>query len=431
MKGSSALVVFALGALAACSSTPTASITLSTGDEGDAFSRAPAPTSLLVEAVGLDGVATELARTALPTDTISLGDRARTDVTSLRVTARDGAGNVVVRGASLFFQYGALENTDFSVFVQRTGELARMPRAPAALDAPVAVIAVDRYVLMASGTSSFLYDLLLLRTLGHSPTLKRPARSVVAYETYMLAIDENGMTTIDLTNDVSVENEPPGGGTFGDVSGGVTIAGNDGASYVVGGTRSSGEPTTRILVVSKEGKASFANLGVARRGACATYVDGRGLVVYGGAATGAGAEVLATGATTATPLPYAADPVTGCGASALTPSHILVAGGSLAGAIARRPGRVLDLACTKDCAPFPWPNDIALARASVVTLTPEAAVVAGDDATGGSLVFRISSKDSRPIPLKVPRKGAQILALPMPGQLAVIGGAPAIEAYVE
>ena len=63
-------------------------------------------------------------------------------------------------------QFGALENSPLQVFVQRTGELARLPRAPAVLDAPLLGVTVGRYLVAASGTTVFLYDLLRLDVLA-------------------------------------------------------------------------------------------------------------------------------------------------------------------------------------------------------------------------------------------------------------------------
>ena len=95
-------------ALTSCKDTPSATITITTGDELDAFSRAPAPTTLVVENVGLDGTVTELSRTSLPTEEISLGDKGRTDVGAFRVTAIDATGKALLKGESLFVQFGAL-----------------------------------------------------------------------------------------------------------------------------------------------------------------------------------------------------------------------------------------------------------------------------------------------------------------------------------
>lgn len=420
------LALAALG-LAACAGEPSATITLTTGEELDAFSRAPAPTSLVVESIGLDGAAKELARTSLPRDELSLGSLPRTDAAALRVTAADASGATVLRGESLYFQWGALEDAAFEVFVQRTRELARYPRSPAALEAPLASVALARYVLMASGTSAFLYDLLMLRTLGTSPTLPRPARSLATYGSAALVVDEAGASVIDLTTSRSEELAAPTGGTFAEVAGGATVISLDGASYVVGGTRPAGGATARVLVVAADGKATFATLATAREGACATFVEGRGLVVYGGDATGASAEVLAAGATQGSPLPYPADAAKGCGAAALDPTHVLVAGGTPGPANAK----VIDLACGKDCAPVLWKGSVDLTRVTAAALGPGAALVVGDAPGGETRALRLTPEGASEVPLKAPRRGGRLLALPVKGHVAVLGGAAAIERYLE
>ena len=113
----------ASGASTSCKSTPTATVVLNTGEERDALSRDPAPSTLIVESVGLDGKATALSRTFLPSDSLSLGDHGRTDVGAFRIRAVDPAGKTLLRGESLFVQFGALESGSLQVFVQRTGEL--------------------------------------------------------------------------------------------------------------------------------------------------------------------------------------------------------------------------------------------------------------------------------------------------------------------
>jgi hypothetical protein len=203
--------------------------------------------------------------------------------------------------------------------------------------------------------------------------------------------------------------------------------------YVVGGTRVGGGPSSRVLVIANDGTTTFASLAKPREGACATFVTGRGLVVYGGNAADAGAEVLAPGAAIATPLPFPADAVKGCGASALDATHVLVVGGAgspldVAGAAA---ARVLDLGCADKCAPSPWPGALGLVRAEAFTLAPNAAIVAGDDATGASHVFRVTDGGAAEIGLKAARRGARLVALPVAGTLAIVGGAAAIEQYRE
>jgi hypothetical protein len=415
-----------LGLLLACSDTPEGTIALVTGEETDVFSRAPAPVTLVTEKVALDGTRTEIARTSLPADTVRLGDQQRSDVGALRVTGLDAAGQPVVRGETLLVQWGALENTALEVFVQRTGELARMPRGPSAFEPQVATVIAGRYVFAANGTSSMLYDLLALRPLSNPPVLSRPAKSIASVGTAVLVVDDAGATTLDLSDGTSYPLDAPTGGTFAEVAGGAHVAAPDGTQYIVGATRATGGPTARVLVIDAEGKGSFAALSGAREGACATFIEGRGLVVVGGDSAAAGAEVLGPGATLGTPLPFPPDPTKGCGATALDNAHVAVAGGGAAGG----PVRVLDLACTTACAPASWPDTVPLVRAEASTIASDVAFVVGDDATGATHAYRASATGTREIPLRVARRGARLVRTAA-GVFAVVGGAAGIEQYLE
>lgn len=421
-------------ALAGCSDTPTATLTLTTGEETDAFSKGPSPSTLVVESVDVDGNVQELARTALPTDDLSLGDKGRTDVGAIRVRAMDAAGNVLLKGETLYVQFGALEDASLEVFVQRVGELARLPRSSVALDAPLLGTAVARYVVAASGTTLSLFDLLLLQPVSGLSALPRPAKSLATFGTAAVVIDELGASTVDLSTNSSSALPAPAGGTFAEVAGGATVTAPDGSAYVVGGTRTTGGPSQRVLVISKDGATSFASLSSPREGACATWVEGRGLVVVGGGdATAAGAELLPIGLAQATRFSYPADGVKRCAASTLDASHVLVAGGtgSPADVAGAAPARVLDLACSAECKPVLWPGALPLVRAESFTLAPNAALVAGDDATGAMRAFRVSDTGAREVPLKAARRNARLVALPVKGTVAVVGGGAAIEEYVE
>lgn len=418
----------------ACSDTPTATITITTGDEADAFSRSPAPTTLVVDSVGLDGKVAELARTSLPTDDISLGDKGRTDVGAIRVRASDAAGNVVMKGETLYLQFGALENASLEVFVQRVGELARLPRSTGAGDAPLLGTTVARYVVSVNATNLALYDMLLLKPIEGLPALPRAARSFVTFGTAAIVVDEQGASTVDLSTGSASDLAAPAGGTFAEIAGGSTVSLPDGSAYVVGGTRATGGPSQRVLVISKEGATSFATLAAPREGACATWVEGRGLVVVGGGdANAPGAELIAIGQAQGTPFSYPADTVKRCAAATLDASRVLVAGGSgsAADVAGAAPARVLDLACSNDCKPVAWPGALPLVRAEAFTLAPNAVLIAGDDATGASRVFRASDTGSREIALKAPRRNARLLALPLEGTVAVVGGGAPIEQYLE
>jgi hypothetical protein len=434
-------LVCAALALAACTSTPTATFTVTTGDETDAFTRSPAPTLLVVDALDLTGNAQEVARTALPADTLPLGDKARTDVGAIRVTALDAAGKQLLRGETLYVQFGALENTPLEVFVQRLGELARMPRGGAVLDAPRLGVTNARYIIAASGMQVLVYDLLTLQALSGIPSFPRAAKSLVTFGAAAIAIDEQGATTIDLSTAQTSELTAPADGSFAEVAGGMTISAPDGSAYVIGGTRTSGGPSQRVLSITKDGAIAFVTLAVPREGACATWVDGRGVVIVGGNVPGAagttnatvGVEVLAPGSGQATRLSFPADAVKGCGASTLDASHVLVAGGvgSSADVGGAAPARVVDLSCGSMCTPAIWPGPLPLVRAESFTLAPGAALVAGDDAAGASHVFRVTATESKEIPLKAPRRNARMIGLPVKGTVAIVGGAAPIEQYIE
>jgi hypothetical protein len=420
-------------ALVACSSTPTATFTLTTGGEADALTRSPTPTTLIVQALDVDGNAQELARTALPADELSLGDKSRTDVGALRVLAVDATGKQLLRGESLYVQFGALENSPLDVFIQRTGELARMPGGGAVLDAPRLGISVARYLVSASGTNMQIYDLLRLTTLTGVPALMRPARSLVVFGTAAIVIDEAGATTVDLSTGAASELAAPAGGTFEEIAGGATVTLSDTSAYVVGGTRATGGPSQRVLVITKDGGVSFATLAFAREGACATWVEGRGLVVMGGNAKDPGVEIIAPGAVQGAPLAFAPDGVKGCGASALDASHVVLAGGagSSVDVAGSAPARVVDLACATGCTPAVWPGALPLVRAESFARAQGVVLLAGDDATGASRVFRATAAGNQEIAVKAPRRNARLVALPIKGTAAIVGGAAPIEQYLE
>lgn len=417
-----------------CSQDKTGTITLSVGAETDAFTRSPAPTVLVVEKIATDGSKQEISRTSLPGgDEISLGDVGRSDTGALRVSGLDASGKVLLSGESLFLEFGALEQVSMNVFVQRTGEFARMPNAPPTpLASPVTDVALGRYVLVASGTTTQLYDLLSLSTLGQAPTLARPARSLIVFDTTTLAIDENGASTLDLTDGTESTLTAPVGGSFAEIAGGATVNAPDGSSYVVGGTRLSGGATSRVMRVESDGTASFVNLTTAREGACATWIEGRGLVIVGGSTEGAGVEVLGATATQATPLAYPADAVRGCGVAPIDTSRIIVAGGTGASGDTGQgaPSRVIDLGCTANCTPSSGTVPIPLVRSDAVFIANDAVLVAGDDATNVTHAFRVTPTETREVPLRAPRSGGRLVALPT-GGAALVGGVVEIEQYRE
>jgi hypothetical protein len=424
---------FTLAAGVACGDKPEATITLTFGEEQGVLTRAPAPTTLIVEAVDTEDKHTEIAKVPLPTEQLDLGEQNRGGTGALSVRALDPTGATLVKGDSLFFQWGALESADLEVFVQRVGELARVPRGPAAFDAAIATMAVGRYAFAINGSRTMLYDFLRLKTQESAPVLPRAAKSIIMFETYVLAIDDAGGTTFELASGQSTDLTNPENGTFAEVAGGATIEAPDGISYLVGGTRPSGGATQKILKLDVKGALTYVSTAKAREGACAAWVEGRGLVIYGGNLD-APPEVVAPGAATGTELPFPADPVKNCALATLDGTHVVVAGGSGAKGDtgAGLPARVLDLTCASNCTPAPWQGPIALARAQAVALGPDKIFVVGDDAAGNSHAFRAapSPANLREVPLKTGRRGARVIALPR-GGAAIVGGGIGIEQYVE
>jgi hypothetical protein len=134
----------------------------------------------------------------------------------------------------------------------------------------------------------------------------------------------------------------------------------------------------------------------------------------------------------AAPQPFTASPGN-ASAATLDASHVLVAGGvgSTADVGGAAPARVLDLACGTMCAPALWPGSLPLVRAEAFMLAPGAALVTGDDAAGSSHVFRVTATESKEIALKAPRRNARMIALPVKGTVAIVGGASPCEQYVE
>ncbi|MCL2724744.1 MAG: hypothetical protein FWD69_09940 [Polyangiaceae bacterium] len=417
----------------ACNTTSSGTINITTGGETDAFTRTPVPSTLVVENIALDGTTTEITRTALPASEVDLGNLNPSTIGALRVSAIDAAGTVLLQGQSLDVQFGALDGASMNVFVQRVGEFARLPQTPSTvLASPVVDIADGRYIFAASGTASALYDLLALAPMSSAPVLTRSAESIATVSTTVLVVDETGATMIDLSTASTTDATAPTGGNFGDIAGGATVYAPDGSLYIVGGTRTTGDATTRVLYINASGNASFVNLAAPRRGACAAWMDGHGLVVYGGSATGAGAEVLASTSTLGSPLAFPPDPVIGCAATAFDGHRMIVAGGqgTADDPNAFSPARVVDVACTSSCTPAAGTTDVPLVRAQAVTVGADAALAVGDDATGQTRAYRVTPTDVREITLKVPRTGGRLVAMPT-GGAAVVGGAAEIEQYRE
>jgi len=418
----SSLTLLSLHELAvACSTTPTGTIQLDLGGETGVFTRDPAPATVTVDFVDSSGGRKNLFTGGI-NDSLTLSDVDQGADGYLDLAAADSSGTVRVRGRSLPFEFGAIADATFDLFVQRTGELARLPGDVDAREAPLTTVVTGRYVMISGGTSdTTLYDVLVWGPLGTPPNLPRVPKSLAVSGTLALVIDDNGATSYDLSQSTSTDVTVPNGGSLAEILGGDTVYANDGTAYIVGATRPTGDATARVLKVATDGTLSFVSLSAPRVGAVAVWVEGRGVVVVGGSSTAPGIEVLGAGGTSAAALAF--DPIREpmLSVAAIDGGHI-VAGAKPA---------LYDLTCVSMCKPTAWmAPPVALVHADyfpLLNITTDIVMV-GWDAQNATHMFRIAEKNVAEIPLKVPRKRARGVAMPN-GAIGIFGGALQAESY--
>jgi hypothetical protein len=371
----------------------------------------PAPTSILVAAQTddpdggpiLDGgwsPSEPLVESAYPVSTLNLPQESTDDVDTFQVTLYDSADAAIIFGNTLPVQLGGISGlTALDIFVQRTGEFARLPSPFLSVPlSPIASVFEGRFVLVADGSGSSgatvaqLYDLLLWGLVENPEggmgalTLPCPPLSMapITGTTFMFLIcnttDANTKDLVAYGIDISGTSPAatvtaPKGDTWRDLAGGSTVVSPNGDVFIVGATRSPHGPvrgpTTEVLrlptaseLVGDGGFAdggpvtvnySFFNLNFAREGATAVWsAPLYGLVVIGGNSNAGdpGIEYFpsdlaeADGGSPVLSMPLMAsayDPTQGAGGTAIGQSQILVAGGTLPdGSVA--PVRLFDLA---------------------------------------------------------------------------------------
>ena len=416
-------MVLALFALATgCSTTPTATIQLDLGGETGVFTRDPAPSTLTIDLVDSSGGRKNLFTGGL-SDSIKLGDVDQSAQGYVDLSAADAAGVVRVRGRSLPFTFGAIADATFDLFVQRTGELARLPGDVDAREAALTTVVTGRYVMIAGGTAdTALYDVLVWGPLGTPPNLPRVPRTLAVSGTRALVVDDSGATSYDLSASTSTVVTPPTGGALSEIIGGDAVYANDGTAYVVGATRATGDPTARVLKIATDGTLRFVNLSSPRVGAAAVWVEGRGVVVIGGSGTAPGVEILGAGGTSAAALAFGPIKAPVLSAAAIDGGHV-VAGAAPA---------LYDLTCVSSCKPLPWAEPgVMFVHADYFPLPGLTTdiVTVGWDAQGDTHVFRVTEKTATDVPLKVARKRARGVAMPN-GAIGVFGGALQAESYI-
>jgi hypothetical protein len=436
----------ALTTLVACSSSdplPPPDVRLLVGQD-ETWSADPAPTRVQVELVEAERRVV-IGEATAPASVITIrnpGFNTGT-IASFEATGFDGAGTALVRGASVPYVIYNLLSATIPIFVARASTWSRpAENVEHARNFPVVTVLWHQYIIAAGGEGKDLnpavpdfYDAINWKALTKQPPFARVPKTMVVVGTTLLCIDESAATSIELQKSDRVANEPaPAGLSFAEVAGGQVLELADGTAFVVGATRSTGEPTSKVLRIDRvtsqttgetTGVLRTVTLATPRRGAAAGVVAGN-LVVWGGSAEGAAAEVLNTARDAFSSLPFPPDATAGLGLAKLDGTTALLAGGKDPVTGVAAPFRAFDVTCAVDCAATELAlSPTTLQRTSVFQLAAGHLLVTGDSDDGEFHAFSVLAT-SAPAeiverPLRERRKGATAFVLPN-GQPGVLGG---------
>jgi hypothetical protein len=417
-----------------CSSdTPSLQLDITVGQEKDAFSQDPRVVSVEVRGINPLGLPVVVATTT-PGGKLDFGDVTSDAQLTFEVTGVDAEGKTVVRGRSLgAIPLNALTGR-LEVFAQRVNQWARPPGGLLQTHVGgVASVAAERYLVLGGGTigkgdkvdEAEVYDLLALGGLALGGLTSQP-ETLVPRGTAMLFASHKSGTSIDFASgDGSEIKAPTGLASFAAIAGGRPVDASDGRTFVVGGTRPT-EPTKSVLVVAADGTLSALDLVEARAGAAAVWVEGVGLVVAGGSATGAGVEVLGPRAASFAALSFPADATVGAGAVIDGPSGVVLLGGTLEDGTPA-PIRRLDPTCVNACAATVVTNSdpsVDLTAVHAYTLGGGRILAVGEAITAPlqthSFIIQLGTSATE-LPLREPRSGAAVVPAPN-GTLALFGG---------
>jgi len=453
-----ALIVLLLPFYSACNSTDSGTIQILVGEETDTFTQTPVPATIEVIAVDSSNNQTTLATASYPTSSIDLGLQSENTVATLEVEALDATGHEVVFGSSIPVEYGALSGSTLPIFVQRVGQNARVPNPLAdARQAPTVATISGRFLVVAGGSDSTLssttnvYDFAQFDELSGPPTLPRvpysmPILELEGEDPIGLLIDPNGATYYDFAQDQGNDTSPPDTTfAFGDVAGGQTIYDStDSWVFVVGGTRTSGNPTAAVLWIDMTdtsnssyptGNLHWLSLSAQRLGASAAWVTNEGLVVGGGSASAPGVEMLhypITAQTTGAPLSFPPDSSVGSGMTWLAGTTMLMAGGVLASGLDAGV-RQFDFTCAgTSCAPTVWsplPRPLTLSSVFAINNPSQAFLVGSELAScsdpkctpGLTHTYLLTTTGANEVPTKVTHTNAVGYYSPV-GSVLVVGG---------
>jgi hypothetical protein len=423
--------------LTACADDPLppGRILLTSGHEASVWSQSPAVKKIQVIELTGEGEREEYSELPVP----AKGDSAVFDlpdakVASYEVRGVDAGGEVRVLGRSWPYDSGALAGFTYGLYVGRVGAFGRPPGELAAgqgSNTPVAMLGGRFLISLGAQKASSVpldgYDFgaWAPNTQESLPCPAEPckARSLaVAGGTILVAIGDKWAVTNDYgfssTSGASELGVPPGIDAWSEVAGGATVVDPDGNAYVVGGTREE-EAANAVVRIAADGAVTVHQLLTARAGASAAWVPERGLLVVGGAESGAGAELLPEGASKFVALDYASDATTGAALVVYDERQVLRVGGQRGTEPART--ALLDAACSKDCALAPYAEPAGLVRASAFDL-PEGGVLAiGSDSEGTTLARRLDDTGWTDLALRERRRGASAVRTVL-GHIVVVGG---------
>jgi hypothetical protein len=424
--------------------------------------------------------------------TLTLPSVSSDDILILQATAFDSMNKPVIFGQTIPVDVGGIDGITLNLFVQRMGQFARMP-SPFTIPQmnPLATVFEGRYILVADGANAVLYDLLLWG-LSESADGGSPGITLPCVPATMAPIPGTSFMFIVCTEDASTNPAgtcpdagapapggdliawdfdvsgvscttpaelPSGTNQWRDIAFGSTVTAPNGDTFVVGATRSANsainQPTTAVLRLSaaevSDAEAgstnvtpSFINLNTARVGATAVWVGGQyGLAVVGGEqsdGTPAGIEtaVDSDGGTS----PFAT--LTGApnnlpenaGVVALSPTQILIAGGTYKGAPSAT--RLIDFSAGTATMASDAGANTALPLTSAQGFLPAGAtspIFIGPDSddndfTHAFLVLPMSPFTSTEVPFHVSnRTNTTAVLSPLPS-VVVIGGDVTMESYI-
>jgi hypothetical protein len=413
-------------------SLPDGNVELVVGQETNAWSMAPAAATVQVDLVQA-GVHSTLANVPAPVLDISLGSGGPQNIqANMEATAFDANGNPVMHGVGPTFTLTGFVDTAFYLFLGRQGFARPYGALQYEHKHPLLTVWPQQYLFVsgtdtagADQTSLDLYDVAFTALQPNEPAFPQGATSSAAAGTMLLLLSDTQFSWLNLLTAATSAAGPPVGLAFSEVSGGRTLIAPDGTEYIVGATRSTGDPTNKVLEVDADGTLHALVLSTARLGAAATFVEGS-LVIAGGSATGAGAEVFLPPGTSFTPLALPADPTTGAGLAELTPTSAILTGGHDPAAGTASPTRSIDLSCTSDCTATEIPSlALSLGNTQAFVVAPTEVLVVGESDDGETHAYSLDVSGDSPTPveqaLRERRIGASATLLPN-GQVAIVGG---------